>query len=64
MENNMKKLTPDDLQGLAGGWQDEDLTQEERDEWYTLVQTCLVPAKTPDVEKQDCIRGILIAKKK
>ena len=39
MEDNVKKLTPNDLQGLAGGWQDEDLTPEERDEWYTLVQT-------------------------
>jgi hypothetical protein len=26
--------------------------------------TYFAPAKTPDVEKQDCIRGILIAKKK
>ena len=39
MEDNVKKLTPDDLQGLAGGWQDnENVTQEERDQWDALFK--------------------------
>ena len=32
MENSVKKLTPDDLQALSGGYELEDLNQEEMNE--------------------------------
>ena len=41
MEDHMKKLTPDDLQGLAGGYTLDDLSKEEMDEWNSLVNTWL-----------------------
>ena len=39
MENNVKKLTPNDLQGLSGGYDLEDLSPEELMEWNNLVKT-------------------------
>lgn len=38
MENNVKKLTPNDLQGLSGGYELEDLSPEELNEWNNLVK--------------------------